>query len=1085
MIEQAIPEKTTLPKDQTSLSSIENLAEKLHASHSKSTPEIENKIVKTIYKLPIEKVAPLSMRENIKRALTLDSNYICYINQENSITIKSIEYAFLNSTITVTQSRVLDINLLENTNFSLLGIIFDDGSVSGYRIELSDSKATIYTQKVLSYHLEGIIEKPQLMWKDSGKLGVAIKNELTLIDLNTEKGIYNNSEENCLLNPRSFKVLRFDQNIKDYGFSTKYSLVYLLFENHLVQVLNTDNGVKIREFIPHVETNSRVVKLLSFKNLAKQDPINLVGQKIEINKDRDYSLKDIFITLTEECEVKVWDLSEWDKEKKTYYCIETFQLSSPLNEFEIVLKFCFFDPVKNFLFIVGSKNMTPEICVAVMKINHFFQKYQDNFKEKKKNIQFFESLEKIEFEEPTLISIAALNSTKNTTQEELTFKDKLGQTNINFSTRSSRTQAKFNFLIRNDIFTSFLSVFDPQLPENIVRRERSVTHLNAIIDGSNESPRSKSLRFNKEYNPMQLAWEPRNLNKILSGVQLGFPFLENNESKRKQSYEEHKKQDLNKSFVGSTRDQSSQLLKESEKNQNLKPKKYKNRKKVNNSLVEPFVPGDKELEDYQNFVKRESQALLEQLNKSEQFLVSKDTNASQENENRVSFTKEFQTLEQISKNNEEDKFAINSTFEGVLPNKTKIEHEKNISPEISMEMIENLVIKKISELKMDSLEDKIKKEIEERINNDLAKAWEKKIESQLENYTQQIYAKVNLSFENERNFYLEKLASQEHEFKKVINETQNKSTHITNIISQALARSLEKLQEFENKFLNKCSELDQFILKVQRIFQGTDLQKRIESLEKSMIQISKIIPSKTLTNLTNQNLLQTGCHDDELTNPQRTKKKEDQEGEITQNTAKLDGILLLQGSLNNSNLINLQENLKNEMPRVPYPWVRSLQEEDLPMHASDMERPQESLSPTNNFPNFISPLDHFPPDPNLIQQSFPEPPSNLPPGLLLVNENFSMKINKKSQSNQNKRNQRYSFDQGLSFMENKFPTKSRLNHKHLEFSGRTNQQSEDEKLQSNETLRKSTGLNFYKGSQASYEDLLPKDLLQEEIWDEF
>lgn len=499
-MEQVIPDKIFLPQEQTSISSIGEPSEKTLLSHSKSTPELENKVFKTIYKLPIEKVAPLSTKENISRSLTLDSNYICYINQENSITIKSIEYAFLNSTIEVPQARVLDICLFENVSFSVLGIIYDDGAVSGYRIELSDSKATIYAQKILGHRLEGIIEKPQLMWKDSSKLGVAIKNELTLIEINNEKGIHEKDEEIDRFKPQSFKVLRFDKDIKDYGFSPKYSLVYLLFEENLVQALNTDNGVKIREFTPHAEKDSNVIKLLSYKNLAKQDPVNIPGQKIEVNKDRDYSLKDIFITLTQDCEVKVWDLSEWDKEKKCYYCIEIFELKKAVN-FEMTLKFSFFDPAKSFLFVVCSKVNSSDICVIVLKIKQFFKIYQDNYKDMKKNIKFFESLEKVEFEESILIGIAALNS-KYQAEEEMNFKEnptQQNQVNVNLNLRSSKTQAKFNFLLRNDSFTSFLSVFEQQQqPENIVKRERSVTHLNAIIDGSNESPRSKLLRLNRE-----------------------------------------------------------------------------------------------------------------------------------------------------------------------------------------------------------------------------------------------------------------------------------------------------------------------------------------------------------------------------------------------------------------------------------------------------------------------------------------------------------------------------------------------------------------------------------------------------------
>ena len=1117
MMEQYIPEKMFLPKDQTSISSIEILSEKLRFNQSTSLPEMESKAVKTIYKLPIEKVSKLSQRENIKRALTLDSNYICYINQENSITIKSIEYAFLNSTIEVPQSRVLDICLFENINFSVLGIIYENGVISGYRIELSDSKATIYTNKILNHSIEGQIQKPQLMWKDSTKLSVAIKNELTIIELNTEKKNNVKDEEVDLFKPKSFNVLRFDHGIKDYGFSPKYSLVYLLFENNLVQAINTDNGFKIREFVPHLDTNSNVKKLLSYKNLAKQDPVNVIGQKIEVNKDRDYSLKDIFITLTEGCEIKVWDLSEWEKEKKSYYCIETYQLNGNLNESELSLKFCFFDPIKNSLFVACSKKNNFEICVIVLKINQFFQTYQENYKDLKKTTKFFQSLEKVEFEETELIGIAALNSTKSQTQEheQSNSKNNTYSTSINFAVRSSKPQAKFNFLIRNDTHTSFLSVFDPQLPENLVRRERSNSHLNTIIDGSNESPRSKLLRLNREYNPMQLAWEPRNLNKILSGVQLGSPLLENIEAKRKQSFEEFKKQDLNKSFGGTILGQSLSFIGENEKIQTHKTKKNKQRRKKNHSVVEPFVPGDKELEDYQDFVKRESQALLEQLNKSEL-----SYNNIKEDENRVLQHKDSETIEQISLDfaeRQKDKFFSSSNLEKTIQDEKKIENQKDHQLEkISTELIDSLINKKIMELKLDTLENRIKSDFESRINQEVANTLEKQIESYLEKYSNNIYEKLNLTFEYERKFYIDKLGSFQQEYMRSINEMQNNSTQVTNFMSQALAQSLDNIQQLEKKLFNKCSEFDQFISKTQKLFkENCDLHIKINKLEKIIESISSVYKYQYQTeqapsDVSNRNSLES--MKEELSNSQKGKKKTNkkkkepkneelqipqQKEEIFQQQIshanelqpnfkeiqKVTNSLLLQNSANNQNFISPPQDLDIEqVQRLNFPWSASIVE---PRAFSDEANSQDNFGHVNNNypnPNILIHFNQFIPNPNLIQHKTSPSLSGFPPGLSMSNDNFTMNTNQEPQIKPH----RHSFDLGVSFIENKFPSKSRLSFKHLESSEEPYSQREEEnqKRKLKGMQKKSKDFDYYKKSQESYEDLVLKDLLPEDLWDE-
>jgi len=474
-----------------------------------------------IYKLPIEEIAAIDPELGIRRALTIDSRFICYINTGNSVVIKSIDYAFLSFTVRGPQAQVMDVCLFEGTNFSVLGIMYKDGTLSGYQIGINEAGSSIIVRHFLGYKIEGIIERPLIMWKDLSKIGVCLRNELILIEVSVEgaTGATGQGQEKTKdfeqeLKPNKFNVLSFEENIKDFCFSPKYHLVYILFESDVVKVTNTENGLEIRGFQPYSDASANIIRLLSFKNLAKKGgSLANASQKPGINKDHDYSLKDIFITITESCEIKVWDLSEWDNKTKTYYCIEELKLNENNNMDKESLAFSFFDPARNALYIVCSQKEDGKgFNVTILGINSFFQSYQENYKDQKKSEKFFASTERIAIKETKLVDIAALNTKASNEAEET--KEEVTAGNIQI--QSSGPKAKYNFVVLTGSMASFVSVFNfAQLSHKRSTHQFSTQ----IPKKASDSPmrRSSSLR---EFSPKELHWEPRNLEKLLSELKL-------------------------------------------------------------------------------------------------------------------------------------------------------------------------------------------------------------------------------------------------------------------------------------------------------------------------------------------------------------------------------------------------------------------------------------------------------------------------------------------------------------------------------------------------------------------------------------
>jgi len=474
-----------------------------------------------IYKLPIEEIASIDPELGIRRALTIDSKFICYINTENSVVIKSIDYAFLSFTVRGPQAQVMDVCLFEGANFSVLGVMYKDGTLSGYQIGINEAGSSIIVRHFLGYKIEGIIERPLIMWKDLSKIGVCLRNELILIEVSVEgaTGATGQGQEKTKdfeqeLKPNKFNVLSFEENIKDFCFSPKYHLVYILFENNVVKVTNTENGFEIRGFQPYSDASANIRRLLSFKNLAKKGgSLPNASQKPGINKDHDYSLKDIFITITESCEIKVWDLSEWDNKTKTYYCIEELKLNENNNMDKESLAFSFFDPARNALYIVCSqKEEGKGFNVAILGINSFFQSYQENYKDQKKTQKFFTSTERIAVKETRLVDIAALNTKASNEAEET----KEAVTAGNIQIQASGPKAKYNFVVLTGSMASFVSVFNfAQLPYKRSTHQFSTQ----IPKKASDSPMRRSSSLH-EFSPKELHWEPKNLENLLSELKL-------------------------------------------------------------------------------------------------------------------------------------------------------------------------------------------------------------------------------------------------------------------------------------------------------------------------------------------------------------------------------------------------------------------------------------------------------------------------------------------------------------------------------------------------------------------------------------
>lgn len=413
----------------------------------------------------INKVRQTTPQDKIRRTFTLDSHYICSISGENSILIKSNENIMLPCAIENIPSTVLDLCLYEGAGFSLLAIICKDGTISGYKIELNESKNSISIHHFLTHRIEGEIQYPQIVWKDMCKLGVNLGTELILIEV-----IQPEYKEGQPLSepskPRSFNTLRCDKAIRDICFSPRYALAYLLLEDNTIRVINVENGFTIREFVPH---NSRVIRMLVYKNLAKATPANSgPPQVVKFSKDHDYSLKDVFITITEDFEVKIWDLSEWDNENKTYYCLEGMLLKQNFAKAqpESIIQ-TFFDLKRQFLFITCSQNDNKETSVVAIQINDFFQKFQENYTTAKKQTKFCGCVTKILLQKPNIINISALtayDSARVHQPKESTEAQRTPSSDSNDITELN-IEPLFSFVVEADKYLTLLYVLRERLPQ--------------------------------------------------------------------------------------------------------------------------------------------------------------------------------------------------------------------------------------------------------------------------------------------------------------------------------------------------------------------------------------------------------------------------------------------------------------------------------------------------------------------------------------------------------------------------------------------------------------------------------------------
>jgi hypothetical protein len=185
--------------------------------------------------------------------------------------------------------------------------------------------------------------------------------------------------------PTAYVNHSFDANVLDFSFSLKNNLLFVCLSDGNVRILNVENGTVIKEFKPY--SDGKPIRILNFKNLQKGETKKT---KPELPQNGDFSLKDIFITLSSNFVIKVWDLGEWDPNLTTYHMLQDIYMTdlsdagiSGLNPRVIS-----FDETMNFLLV--GRQFGEETQILGLHINSFFYRYSEDFHKTKRHKKFFD-----------------------------------------------------------------------------------------------------------------------------------------------------------------------------------------------------------------------------------------------------------------------------------------------------------------------------------------------------------------------------------------------------------------------------------------------------------------------------------------------------------------------------------------------------------------------------------------------------------------------------------------------------------------------------------------------------------------------
>lgn len=227
--------------------------------------------------------------------------------------------------------------------------------------------------------------------------------------------IYNENNQNTnrevIPGPSKFLTHIFGNKILNAEFSQKNDLIYVCLDNNSLSLLNGERLDVIKTFQPYHGTSDNLIQVLPFMNIFKPFKLENKDSSKELSS-KDFCLRDIFITVSDKMEIKVWDLSELENQERNFGCIETCKppLSDMKNENDDTdnteKKFIVdFDFTRNFLFILFRQNKENNLIIYHIS-SKFYEYNEEIFKNPP---HFFDFLKEFKLQETIIYQFQVIN----------------------------------------------------------------------------------------------------------------------------------------------------------------------------------------------------------------------------------------------------------------------------------------------------------------------------------------------------------------------------------------------------------------------------------------------------------------------------------------------------------------------------------------------------------------------------------------------------------------------------------------------------------------------------------------------------
>lgn len=350
--------------------------------------------------------------KNYNNLMAVTSEFLCVMDEATKIKITSLRYLNLFQVIELHKESVFDLvafdqektGQISDKKLNLFGTSDFSGKIVVFNVNQEDFEK-IQVQIIMTFQT-----KENTFWnlrfKSKFQLLAFSEKEISVFrlseqnyDKNEQNQFYENSQINdFIMQPTKYLTKILEKNIIEAQFSHKNDLIYVAAEDNSLTLFNVELLDKVREFYPY-GNDGGLIQILPYRNIFKKPEKNL-------EVPEDFTLKDFFITVNDKYEIRVWDLSEWDNEKNSYFCIE--ELKIDVEEGSWAKKISWgFDYTSNFLFLISKESN--ENILHIYHVNSLFYENNEKLAANKKKTKFFNYCKEYKLQERPIVQFSFIN----------------------------------------------------------------------------------------------------------------------------------------------------------------------------------------------------------------------------------------------------------------------------------------------------------------------------------------------------------------------------------------------------------------------------------------------------------------------------------------------------------------------------------------------------------------------------------------------------------------------------------------------------------------------------------------------------